>query len=264
MAELRQFMFDRVYLGPEATREHAKIHRVVRSLFDHYCDQPEEIPASIPRWAARAPRHGLHRGDDRPVLHPGVRGAEPCRSRSRRDALRADSRDSAFARRSTCSRSSRARTELRRAGASEWVGLCPFHDERTPSFGVNPDDKVYHCFGCEASGDAFTFLMETEGLDFTGALETLADRFGVQLETEAEDPQSAARRQRRERLQSLLGRAADYYARYLWESTEAARAREYLLGRGLDRADLARVPGRLRAERLGPHADRVSACRVQR
>ena len=126
------------------------------------------------------------------------------------------------------------RTELRRAGAREWVGLCPFHDERTPSFGVNPDEKVYHCFGCQAKGDAFTFLMETEGLDFTGALEALADRFGVQLETEAEDPQSAARRQRRERLQALLGRAADYYARYLWDSSEAAAAREYLLGRGLE------------------------------
>jgi DNA primase len=98
---------------------------------------------------------------------------------------------------------------------------------------VNPYDKVYHCFGCQASGDAFTFVMETEGLDFTGALEALADRFGVQLETEAEDPQAAARRQRRERLHALLGRAADYYARYLWESAEAAGARDYLLGRGL-------------------------------
>ena len=126
------------------------------------------------------------------------------------------------------------RTELRRSGASEWVGLCPFHDERTPSFGVNVDEKLYHCFGCQASGDAFNFVMETEGLDFTGALETLADRFGVQLQTEAEDPQAAARRERRERLYTLLSRTAAYYARYLWESEEAAEAREYLLGRGLD------------------------------
>jgi DNA primase len=127
-----------------------------------------------------------------------------------------------------------ARTELRRAGSTEWVGLCPFHDERTPSFGVNADEKVYHCFGCQASGDAFTFLMETEGLDFSSALESLADRFGVQLQTEAEDPQAAARRQRRERLYTLLSRTAAYYARYLWESSEAAGAREYLLSRGLD------------------------------
>jgi DNA primase len=126
-----------------------------------------------------------------------------------------------------------ARTELKRAGANEYVGLCPFHDERTPSFGVNPHDKVYHCFGCQASGDLFSFVMETEGLDFTGALEALADRFGVQLETEAEDPQATARRERRERLHSLLGRATDFYSRYLWGADEAARARSYLAGRGL-------------------------------
>lgn len=126
-----------------------------------------------------------------------------------------------------------AHTELRRAGANEYVGRCPFHDERTPSFGVNPVEKVYHCFGCQASGDVFRFVMETEGLDFPGALQTLADRFGVQLDTEAEDPEAASRRQRRERLQSLLGRAAAYYARYLWEAREAHPAREYLLARGL-------------------------------
>jgi DNA primase len=124
-------------------------------------------------------------------------------------------------------------TELRRAGATEYVGRCPFHDERTPSFGVNPIEKVYYCFGCQASGDVFTFVMETEGLDFSGALQTLADRFGVELQTEQEDPRAAQRRQRRERLQSLLGRAATYYARYLWEAREAQPAREYLQGRGL-------------------------------
>jgi DNA primase len=124
-------------------------------------------------------------------------------------------------------------TELRRAGASEYVGRCPFHDERTPSFGVNPIEKVYYCFGCQASGDVFTFVMETEGLDFTGALQTLAGRFGVELQTEQEDPEAAQRRQRRERLHSLLGRAATYYARYLWEAREAQPAREYLQARGL-------------------------------
>ena len=124
-------------------------------------------------------------------------------------------------------------TELRRAGASEYVGRCPFHDERTPSFGVNPIEKVYHCFGCQASGDVFTFVMETEGLDFAGALQMLADRFGVELQTEQEDPRAAQRRERRERLHSLLGRAAAYYARYLWEAREARPAREYLDRRGL-------------------------------
>ncbi len=123
--------------------------------------------------------------------------------------------------------------ELRRAGVNSYFGLCPFHDERSGSFHIRPDEKHYHCFGCQASGDPFTFVMETEGLDFKVAMESLADRFGVKLETEAEDPQAAARRQRRERLHALLGRAAAYYSRYLWEAEEALGARRYLLGRGL-------------------------------
>jgi DNA primase len=131
-----------------------------------------------------------------------------------------------------------SRVELKRAGANRLTGLCPFHDERTPSFGINPSEKVYHCFGCQASGDAFTFVMETEGLDFKGALEHLADRYKVTLELEDEDPQAAETRKRRERLLELLERTATYYVRQLWESAEAAKAREYLAGRGLNEATL--------------------------
>ena len=126
-----------------------------------------------------------------------------------------------------------ARTELRRAGPARYEGLCPFHDERTPSFGIDPTQKVYHCFGCQASGDVFTFVQETEGVDFKGALELLAERYGVELEREQEDPREAELRKRRERLLELLDRTASYYERCLWESSEAARAREYLGGRGL-------------------------------
>jgi DNA primase len=126
-----------------------------------------------------------------------------------------------------------ARTELRRAGPARYEGLCPFHDERTPSFGIDPVQKVYHCFGCQASGDVFTFVQETEGVDFKGALELLAERSGVELQREEEDPGEAERRKRRERLLELLSRTADYYQRYLWESAEAQRARAYLLQRGL-------------------------------
>jgi DNA primase len=131
-----------------------------------------------------------------------------------------------------------ARTELRRAGARRLQGLCPFHDERTPSFGIDPVEKLYHCFGCGVGGDVFSFVMETEGLDFAGALESLADRYGVQLEREAEDPREAARREARARLLALLERTAAYYVRVLWESPEAAPAREYLAGRGLEEAAL--------------------------
>ncbi len=125
-----------------------------------------------------------------------------------------------------------ARTELRRAGVNSYFGLCPFHQERSGSFHVRPDEKHYHCFGCQASGDPFDFVMETEGLDFKGALETLANRFGVELQTAAEDPAAASRRERNERLHRLLGRAAAYYARYLFESAEAGVARDYLRSRG--------------------------------
>src|SRR6201996_9609750 len=126
-----------------------------------------------------------------------------------------------------------ARTELRRAGPARYEGLCPFHDERTPSFGIDPAQKVYYCFGCQASGDVFTFVQETEGVDFKGALELLAERYGVELEREQEDPREAERRKRRERLLELLSRTATYYERVLWESSEATRAREYLARRGL-------------------------------
>ena len=126
-----------------------------------------------------------------------------------------------------------SKVELSRRGTNSYFGCCPFHDERTPSFHVRPDEKHFHCFGCSESGDAFSFVMQTEGLDFTGALESLADRFGIKLETEAESPEAAAQRSRRERLYSLLARAATYYERYFWESQEAATAREYMLGRGL-------------------------------
>jgi DNA primase len=126
-----------------------------------------------------------------------------------------------------------ARTELRRAGPARYEGLCPFHDERTPSFGIDPSQKVYYCFGCQASGDVFTFVQETEGVDFKGALELLAERYGVELQREEEDPREAERRKRRERLLELLARTAAYYQRCLWESSEAERAREYLKGRGL-------------------------------
>src|SRR3979490_2019094 len=127
-----------------------------------------------------------------------------------------------------------SRTELRRAGANRFEGLCPFHEERTPSFGVDPVKKVYHCFGCGAGGDVFTFVQEIEGLDFVGSLEYLADRYGLELQREAEDPRDAERGQKRERLYELLERATSFYERYLWESDEAAGAREYLAGRRLE------------------------------
>ncbi|MEX2105507.1 MAG: DNA primase [Solirubrobacterales bacterium] len=125
-----------------------------------------------------------------------------------------------------------AHTDLRRQGV-RWVGLCPFHEERTPSFSVEPQEKLYHCFGCGVGGDVIKFVEEKEGVGFAEAVELLADRYGVELEREQEDPRAEAKRQHRRRLEQLLERTAAYYASYLWESKEAGRAREYLAERGL-------------------------------
>jgi len=125
-----------------------------------------------------------------------------------------------------------AHTDLRRQGA-RMVGLCPFHEERTPSFSVDPQEKLYHCFGCGVGGDVIKFVEEKEGLGFSEAVELLADRYGVELEREQEDPRAEARRQHKRRLGQLLERTAAYYAAYLWDSDEAGQAREYLGERGL-------------------------------
>ena len=125
-----------------------------------------------------------------------------------------------------------AHTDLRRQGA-RWVGLCPFHEERTPSFSVDAQEKLYHCFGCGVGGDMIKFVEEKEGLGFAEAVELLADRYGVELEREQEDPRAEARRQQRRRLGELLDRTAAFYASYLWDSKEAGKAREYLAERGL-------------------------------
>jgi DNA primase len=125
-----------------------------------------------------------------------------------------------------------AHTDLRRQG-TRWVGLCPFHEERTPSFSVDAQEKLYHCFGCGVGGDTIKFVEEKEGLGFAEAVELLAERYGVELEREQEDPRAEAKRQQRRRLGELLDRTAGFYASYLWESDEAGKAREYLAQRGL-------------------------------
>src|SRR4051794_7221782 len=113
------------------------------------------------------------------------------------------------------------------------TGRCPFHEERTPSFSVNPVKGLYYCFGCGARGDAITFVRETQGLDFTGAIEWLADRFNIRPEYEDASPADDERRRRRDRLYALLDQAAVFYERYLWDSQAGSLARDYLAGRGL-------------------------------
>jgi DNA primase len=129
------------------------------------------------------------------------------------------------------------RTDLRRMG-SQWIGLCPFHDERSPSFSVDPVKKVFFCFGCGEKGDVFDFVEKTQGLDFVQALEYLADRTHVELERAREDPEAEKREAQKQRLLAVIRRAAQFYSAYLWKAAEAEGARSYLAARGLERAVL--------------------------
>src|SRR5918992_3491850 len=97
---------------------------------------------------------------------------------------------------------------LRRVGR-RWVGLCPFHAEKTPSFSVNAEEGLYFCFGCQAKGDVITFVREIEHLDFVGAVEALAARAGIHLRYT--DRSESRERQRRSRLVEAMERAVAWY-----------------------------------------------------
>jgi len=120
-------------------------------------------------------------------------------------------------------------TALKRVGRRQ-VGLCPFHSEATPSFSVNAEEGLYHCFGCQASGDAITFLRAMEGCDFIEAVERLAGRAGITVHNEQGD---GARDDRR-RLYQAVAAAASYYHDLLLHDQSAGPARHYLRSRGYD------------------------------
>ena len=120
---------------------------------------------------------------------------------------------------------------LRRVGRN-WVGLCPFHAERTGSFNVRDETGRYRCFGCGAAGDAFKFVQEIEHLDFVAAVESLAAKNNVQLRYttgEAGDRQ----RHRRKQLVDAMGKAVEWYHQRLLDAPDAREARDYLRRRGL-------------------------------
>jgi DNA primase len=126
---------------------------------------------------------------------------------------------------------------LRRQGR-RWVGRCPFHAERTPSFSVNQELGVYHCFGCGASGDAITFVREVEHLDFVGAVELLAERAGIELHRD--DRPASERSRRRATLLSAMGAAVEWYHDRLLSHDDAGPARHYLRSRGYSSATVRR------------------------
>ena len=114
------------------------------------------------------------------------------------------------------------------------TGLCPFHNEKSPSFSVNDDEGYYHCFGCGAGGDAITYLRETEGLDFTEAVTRLAEMAGIPIPDQR--PVDPVKLQKRQNVMDALSAAADFYKIQLTTTPAAGEARAYLDDRGLSDA----------------------------
>ncbi len=121
------------------------------------------------------------------------------------------------------------RVALQQRG-KRFVGLCPFHGEKTPSFSVSPEKGLYYCFGCHASGDVFTFVRESEGLDFPAAVRAVAKEVGIDLEPES--PREAAKRKHDQAVARANEYAHAYFVTQLW-SDGGARARAYLDARGI-------------------------------
>lgn len=121
---------------------------------------------------------------------------------------------------------------LKRSGKS-LAGLCPFHNERTPSFSVSPDKQLYYCFGCGASGDVFDFVMQYERLEFMEAAKRLAERAGIVLDIGEESSSDRKRRQERETLYEVNRIASRYFRYRLLRSRLAAAARDYLSSRSV-------------------------------
>ena len=124
------------------------------------------------------------------------------------------------------------RVKLKKAGRNH-SGLCPFHQEKSPSFTVSADKQFYHCFGCGAHGNALRFLMEYDNLRFPEAVEQLAARLGMEVPREgADDPRAQARERKRKEGVNLLELSASFYRERL-KMPEGEAARRYLAERGL-------------------------------
>ncbi len=124
-----------------------------------------------------------------------------------------------------------AHTQLKRVGRS-WSGLCPFHGEKSPSFSVNQEKGVFYCFGCQAKGDVITFVRDIDHLDFQGAVEQLASKFGISVRYT--DRQEGERREKRSRLRDVMVEAVEWYHQRLLTAADAGAARRYLRDRGFD------------------------------
>ena len=122
---------------------------------------------------------------------------------------------------------------LKRSGVNN-QGLCPFHQEKTPSFNVNSSRQIFHCFGCGVGGNVFTFMMRMEGLSFPEAVKRLGEKVGVEIEEEEVSPAEIRRRESRERLARINEVAGRFYHQLLLEDAAGAAGRRYLRQRGYE------------------------------
>lgn len=128
---------------------------------------------------------------------------------------------------------------LKKAGADRMVGLCPFHQEKTPSFGISPSKQLYYCHGCGAGGDAIRFVRELEHLNYVEAVERLAQQAGVTLRYEGDSPEARRAAARKHALYRANEQAGELFASMLTEGKEAAEAREYVQARGISTDSVA-------------------------
>jgi len=117
--------------------------------------------------------------------------------------------------------------QLRRSG-NNFMGLCPFHSEKTPSFTVSPAREIFHCFGCGVGGNVFSFVMKIEGLSFPEAVKTLARKAGIEIEERQLTPAEKRTQDERQEFLRISARISEYYRTTLEQSPEAKAAREYL------------------------------------
>ncbi len=132
-----------------------------------------------------------------------------------------------------------AQITLKRTGKN-YVGLCPFHAEKTPSFSVNVEKQIFHCFGCGTGGNVFTFLMKMEGLSFPEAVRKMGATAGIAIPEPIHREASERESREKQRLFEANEEAERIYRRQLWENAEADQARSYLSGRGLARETIER------------------------
>jgi len=128
---------------------------------------------------------------------------------------------------------------LKKTGKN-YLGLCPFHSEKTPSFSVSPEKQIFYCFGCGEGGNIFSFLMKQEGVTFPEAARALSRRYGIELPTRTMSPEQKRRMSQREHLLAVNKQAMDFFHDFLLKAPGGEKARAYLSGRGLTAESIER------------------------